>query len=85
MISNFIMVKVGSRRSWVETGNIILMYMFTQSGIFNLFEYEGLLHCFSASVLQTPNTAQCTEQNVCQAIAHCLKYAPDRRGGGGRN
>jgi len=35
----------------------------------------------SASVLKTFNG---TEHDVNSSIASCLKYAPDRRGGGGR-
>ena len=29
-------------------------------------------------------TLPCTERDVDVAIGYCLKYAPDRRGGGGR-
>lgn len=37
----------------------------------------------SASAMKTSNEGT-TEQMVTDAIATCLKYAPDRRGGGGR-
>jgi len=37
-----------------------------------------------ASVMKTKSHGGTTEQEVVTAIQSCLKYAPDRRGGGGR-
>jgi hypothetical protein len=39
---------------------------------------------FAASALKTPGNQNFSEVDISSAIGHCLKYAPDRRGGGGR-
>ena len=45
-----------------------------------------VLFCFAffslASVMQTEG---CTENDVAEEIGRCLKYVPERKGGGGRN
>ena len=38
-----------------------------------------------ASAMKTKVKEGTTEHEVALAIQTCLKYAPDRRGGGGRN
>ncbi|XP_053385097.1 uncharacterized protein LOC128550310 [Mercenaria mercenaria] len=45
------------------------------------FEKTGLIKVVQASAMKTFAT---TEQDVNVAVAGCLKYAPDRRGGTGR-
>ncbi|XP_021373033.1 uncharacterized protein LOC110463025 isoform X2 [Mizuhopecten yessoensis] len=48
------------------------------------FESLNLYQVVKESALKTPTGKDATEHAVDMAIASCLKYAPDRRGGGGR-
>ncbi|XP_030251429.1 uncharacterized protein LOC115568360 isoform X3 [Sparus aurata] len=63
-----------------------LMSQFNMKGGWGKLAFTKLrlFSVITESVLKTPGREEETEAKISEAVAFCLKYAPDRVGGGGR-